>query len=62
MSVLVFITLVVLFCLDIIPNILSRDKTLIWQPTTFLVVYLKNTLNENRIFFQLHQSSSKISS
>lgn len=40
MSILVFIVLVVVFCLDIIPYIISRNKTLIWQPTTFLVVYL----------------------
>lgn len=40
MSTMVFLLLVILFGGDIISKIKSKDLSLIWQPTTFLIVYL----------------------
>ena len=40
MSTILFSILVILFGIDIISKVRSKDKSLIWQPTTFLIIYL----------------------
>lgn len=40
MSTILFSILVILFGIDIISKVKSKDKSLIWQPTTFLIIYL----------------------
>lgn len=40
MGAILLSILIILFGFDIISKIRSKDKSLIWQPTTFLIVYL----------------------
>lgn len=40
MSTLIFSILIILFGIDLIPKVISKNKSLIWQPTTFLIIYL----------------------
>lgn len=40
MDSIIFLFILCLFCYDIITDILSKDKSQIWKPSTFLIVYL----------------------
>lgn len=40
MDVIIFSILVIIFAFDLIHKIKSKDRSLIWQPTTFLIIYL----------------------
>lgn len=40
MSLILFVILLVLFAIDVLPNVFSKNKASIWSPITFLCVYL----------------------